>query len=77
MSVTNLNVWKENKELALQDAYFERQARALGFRDFAELEDASEAAFEAAMDLQQKRCTHPDKHPSLGMCEDCMSRLQY
>lgn len=77
MTVVDLNAWKEKQEWALQDAFFERQARSLGFSSFAHMEAADVADFELAMDRQQERCPHPDKHPDLGMCVDCMSALAW
>jgi hypothetical protein len=69
--VTNLAEIFESRE----QAHWDRQARAAGFANFAALEAAHNAAFDAACDWLEANCTHADKHPDLGMCEDCAEQL--
>lgn len=57
-------------------AYWDSQARALGFANFAALESANMADFDAQFDWLQANCSHADKHPGLGMCESCAEQLQ-
>jgi hypothetical protein len=54
-----------------EQAYWDREARALGFKDFAQLEAADNAAFDAAWTDLEKNCNHPDKLPDLDVCERC------
>lgn len=61
---------------AREKAYWDAQARAVGFKDFAALEDANAAEFDAQYEWLQAICTHDDKLPQLGMCVDCAERLQ-
>lgn len=56
-------------------AYWDKKARAAGFVNFAALEAAHMAEFDAAHDWLQANCTHADKHPGMGMCEDCAEKL--
>jgi hypothetical protein len=69
--IINLTERIESQENALWD----RRARALGFRDFAALEAANNAEFDEQFEWLQANCTHPDKHPDLGMCENCAELL--
>lgn len=52
-------------------AHWDREARALGFKDFAALQDAEVEAFDAAWSELEKNCSHPDKLPELNVCERC------
>lgn len=58
-----------------ENELWDRRARALGFANFAALEEANNAEFEAAFESLQASCTHADKHPELGMCENCAELL--
>jgi hypothetical protein len=57
--------------------FFEGSARAFGYRSFAELEAAEDAAFNVAMEQQQRKCMHGEKHPDLGMCEPCAGEVRW
>lgn len=54
-----------------EQAYWDREARSLGFRDFAELEAADSEAFDMAWSELEKNCNHPNKRPGLNVCERC------
>lgn len=58
-----------------ENELWDRRARALGFENFAALEEANNAEFDAQFESLQANCTHSDKHPGLGMCEDCADLL--
>lgn len=51
--------------------YWDRQARALGFKDYAALEEAQMAEFDAAWSELERNCNHPDKREDIGVCERC------
>jgi hypothetical protein len=71
-NVINLAAAIEKREQRHWDA----AARTQGFRDYAELHEAYEKEFDAQFEWLQKNCDHADKHPGLGMCEECAGRLQ-
>lgn len=50
---------------------WDREARALGFRDFASLQDAEAEAFDTAWSALEKNCSHPNKLSELNVCERC------
>lgn len=54
-----------------EKAYWDREARRLGFKDDADMEAAASEAFDAAWDELERNCTHPDKIPELNVCEQC------
>lgn len=60
-----------------ENSYWDNQARRFGFADFASLSEAEQASFDEAWDQQAQRCTHPDKLPQLGMCENCAQAVQW
>jgi hypothetical protein len=59
------------RELKLWDA----EARALGFVNFAALEAACDAEWDARFEYLQQQCTHSDKRQDIGMCERCAELL--
>lgn len=58
-----------------ENAYWDRQARAMGFANFAELEKVATAEWDAEFERLQAGCSHPDKHPDLGMCVACADKM--
>ena len=55
-----------------EQAYWDREARAFGFKDSAALEAAESEAFDAAWGELEKNCNHPDKVHDLNVCERCL-----
>jgi len=60
---------------ANENALWDRRAQSLGFKDFASLEAANNAEWDAQFDWLQAHCNHPGKHPDFGMCDDCAGLL--
>ena len=69
--VVSLSEFRQRRE----DEIFDRQARALGFADFAELDKVVTAEWEAEFERLQAGCSHPDKRPDLGMCVACADKM--
>lgn len=67
MNVASITQRIEQREQARWD----REARALGFKDFAALEAAEAEVFDAAWSELERNCNHPDKFPGLNVCEQC------
>jgi hypothetical protein len=67
MSVASLIQRIEQRE----QSHWDREARRLGFKNFADLEIAESEAFDAAWSELEKNCNHPNKHPDLNVCECC------
>lgn len=55
--------------------HWDAMARAQGFADYESLALWCDADFDRRFTLAQSRCTHADKHPDLGMCEECAAAL--
>lgn len=67
-----MNVASLTERIERRDrAHWDREARRLGFKDFAQLEAAESAAFDAAWTEMENNCTHPDKIEDINVCEQC------
>lgn len=69
-NVISLTEHQERRE----QAYWDTQARECGYTDFAALEAAYTAEFDARLERFQRQCTHPEKHQDIELCANCADR---